>query len=182
MNRLNYKQLNWLVLWLWLGFVVGMSVFVTRDIAALQGAQAFADFMSQFIPMLDNIGKIPGATEWVRFYYAVFWAVSPVFAYVGWLLRKQQCVEGKYLRHLSDIKLVIFTLVLAGFIGLALIWPVADGSSWRDQGVVSNIFGIAHFTFVCVGMIFIVGLYIRIWYSRIKFGSTIEPTNRLREA
>ena len=87
MTSFTYKQLLWLTFWLWLGFVVGMSVLVSHKMAAHPAAQGFANFMAQLIPMLNNIRKIPGATEWVRFYYAVFCAVSPVFAYIGWCLR-----------------------------------------------------------------------------------------------
>ena len=174
MKPLTYKQLGWLMFALWLGFVVGMSALVSHDMAAHPRAQAFADFMAQCIPMLDNIRRIPGATEWVRFYYAVFWAVSPVFAFVGWRLRKQQCVEGIYLQPLSDLKLFFFFLGVLAFFLVALIWPVADGRSWRDQGVVFNIVGIAHFTFVCAAVVFGVGLYIRLIYARFHFGTISE--------
>lgn len=174
MKSVTYKHLMWLTFWLWLGFVVGMSTFVTHDMAAHPSAQAFADFMAQFIPMLDNIRKIPGATEWVRFYYAVFWAVSPVFVYMGWRLRKQLCIQRLYLQPMSDTKLFFSLLGVLGFCALALIWPVADGNSWRDNSVVSNIVGIAHFTFVCVTFIFFLGTWLRAIYARFHYGTIFE--------
>lgn len=174
MRSLTYKQLMWLTFWLWLGFVVGMSALVSHEMAAHPKAQAFADFMAQFIPMLNNIRKIPGATEWVRFYYAVFWAVSPVFMYLGWYLRKQQCIEGIYLQPMSDVKLFFLLLSVLGFCALALIWPVASGQSWRDQSVISNIIGIAHFSFVCMTVSLGFGLYVRLIYARFYFGTIFE--------
>ena len=174
MTSFTYKQLLWLTFWLWLGFVVGMSVLVPNKMAAHPAAQEFADFMAQFIPMLNNIRKIPGATEWVRFYYAVFWAVSPVFAYIGWCLRRQQCNEGVYLQPMSDLKLAFFFFAVLGFCAVVLVWPVAEGQSWRDQSVVSNIFGIAQFTFACVTAVSFLGIYIRAAYARLHFGTIFE--------
>ena len=174
MTSFTYKQLLWLTFWLWLGFVVGMSVLVPHKMAAHPAAQGFANFMAQFIPMLNNIRKIPGATEWVRFYYAVFWAVSPVFAYIGWCLRRQQCIEGVYLRPMSDVRVFFSLVVWLGFCAVCLVWPVADGKSWRDQGVVSNLVGIAHFTMGCVTFVFGLGASIRVVYARLHFGTTFE--------
>jgi hypothetical protein len=146
---LTYKQLMWLTFWLWLGFVVGMSTFVTQDMAAHPAAQGFADFMAQFIPMLDNIRKIPGATEWVRFYYAVFWITMPVFFVLTWRISNLYMLE-KTMPPVSFTKWV--SLVITTGIGflIMLYWPVADGLGWRDQSMVTNIVGTGHHTLMMV--------------------------------
>ena len=166
MTSLTAKQSGRLAFALWLGLVIGMSALVPQAMAAHPWAQAFADFMAQCIPMLDGIHKIPGETEWLRLFYAVFWAVSPVFAYMGWRMRRRQCSEGSHRQPLVDVTLILVVLGVLAFCTLALVWPAAPGTGWRDQFVLSNILGVAHFSFLCAIVLFGLGMYGWLIYER----------------
>jgi hypothetical protein len=174
MKNLTYAKLGWLFVLLWLAFVIGMVLFVSPATASQPNAIKFADFMARFSPMLNSIRKIPNATEWVRFYYAVMWATAPIYMYIGWLLRRRMCIEQIYFKPMSDMKLAIFFICLLGLISIVWIWPVGDGVGRRDQGVVSNIIGVAHFTLISLGSMLILGGYLRIIFSRFYYGNIFE--------
>ncbi len=170
MKQLTYKQLLWLTFWLWLLFVVGMSVMVTHEIAAMPQSQAFADFMSQFIPMLNNIRKIPNATEWVRFYYAVFWAIAPVFIFLTWRISILY-IQIKVMPRIRIIKWIVTGIGILAFFTVMWVWPVADGLGWRDQSMANNILGVGHHSLMLVILWMLVGGYLRGSYCFVRYGT-----------
>jgi hypothetical protein len=174
MKPLTYKQLGWLTFWLWLGFVVGMSALVSHDMAAHPRAQAFADFMAQFIPMLDNIRRIPGATEWVRFYYAVFWAVSPIFVVLSWKMQSQYTATT-IMPPVSIVKWTAGVVFFGAVYFLMAYWPVADGLGWRDQTMATNVVGIGHHSLMMVFSWVMIGAFLRGTYYFIVRGTPYWP-------
>ncbi|MEI6568140.1 MAG: hypothetical protein WCR20_15795 [Verrucomicrobiota bacterium] len=181
MKPLTYKQLGWLTFWLWLGFVVGMSALVSHDMAAHPRAQVFADFMAQFIPMLDNIRRIPGATEWVRFYYAVFWAVSPIFVGLAWRISDLYMTK-RTMPPVSPFKWIASVAVTGfGFL-IMLYWPVADGLGWRDQTMATNIVGIGHHSLMTVFIWVVVGGSLRGSYYYLLRGTPYWPCGKSAQA
>jgi hypothetical protein len=177
MKSLTYKQLMWLTFWLWLCLGVGMSTFVTQDMAASPAAQGFADFMAQFIPMLDNIRKIPGATEWVRFYYAVFWTTMPVFVVLSWNIHSLYMAE-KTMPPVSIPKWIIFTVCISAVLMLMLYWPVADGLGWRDQSMANNIMGIGHHSLMMVLTWYMSGSVLRGTCYFLRHGTPYWPCGK----
>lgn len=177
MKALTYKQLMWLTFWLWLGFVVGMSTFVTQDMAAHPAAQGFADFMAQFIPMLNNIRKIPGATEWVRFYYAVFWTTMPIFVVLSWNISSLYMAE-KTMPPVSIQKWIAAVVVFFLAFFLMLCWPVADGLGWRDQSMANNIVGIGHHSLMMVFIWLLIGGQLRGTYYFMVYGTPYWPCGK----
>lgn len=171
---LSYWQLGCAFATAWLAFTVGMSLFVDDHMVTNPHALAFTDWMSQYIPMLSSIQKIPGASQWVRFFYAVMWAVVPFFMIFGWLMRRQMCIKRIYLIPISDMRVVVSILGLALMISILLWWPVNDGRGWRDQAAISRGFGVAHFAFCAFVCSSGMGLYLRLAFSRIKFGNFDE--------
>lgn len=177
MKALTYKKLLWLTFWLWLGFVVGMSTFVTQDMAAHPAAQGFADFMAQFIPMLDNIRKIPGATEWVRFYYAVFWTTMPIFVVLAWKM-SDLYMEVTVMPMIGWTKWFFMNIGTLGFSFVMWYWPVADGLGWRDRSIVSNVVGIGHYSFIMISIWLLIGSQLRGTYYFLKHGTPYWPCGR----
>ena len=172
---LTYAQLAWVFVFAWLCYTLGMTFFVSDGLANHTTARAYSDWMSQIIPMINSISKIPGASEWNRFYYSVMWAITPIFMTIGWLLRRRMCVQGIYLKPMSDIRLIVSILGLALFCAILLWWPLDDGKGWRDQAAVDRLFGVAHFSFCAFGFALMAGGYFRLIYARIKFGTITEP-------
>jgi hypothetical protein len=182
MKSRSYKQLLWLTFWLWLGFVVGMSVLVSNEMAAHPAAQGFADFMAQFIPMLNNIRKIPGATEWVRFYYAVFWAVSPFFIVLAWKA-SDLYMEVKFKPPISKMKWSVGCIGMVGLAATMWYWPVADGLGWRDQSMVRNIVSIGYHSLMMVFIWLLIGGQLRGTFYFIWRGTPYWPCgNSVAEA
>lgn len=173
--NLSYAQLGWSFLLIWLSYTLGMSFFVSDDFARQSVARSYSDWMAQFIPMINSISKIPGASEWNRFYYAVMWSITLVFVVIGWLMRRRMCVQGVYLKPFSDLKLCAGILFFS-LCGVVLFyWPVADGRGWRDGAAVDRIFGVAHFSFCVFSFAAVVGVYARLIYARIRYGTITEP-------
>ena len=172
---LSYAQLGWVFAAAWLSFTLGMSFFVSDQFANLRSGRDFSDCIAQFIPMINNISKIPGASEWNRLYYSAMWSITPLFMAIGWLLRRRMCVQGVYLMPMSDMRLILSILGLAMLGGIMLWWPVDDGRGWRDQAAADRIFGVAHFSFCTFSLALIIGVYARLIYARIKFGTVTEP-------
>jgi hypothetical protein len=171
---LGYWQLGLAFLLAWLAFVVGMSFFVSDSTAMQPYAQAFTHQISQYVPMLSSIQRIPGASEWVRLFYAVMWTIAPLFMVFGWLMRRQMCIKKIYLQPISDIRVILSVLGLMLMTAVLLWWPVDDGRGWRDQAAISRGFGVAHFAFCAFVCGAGAGLYARLIYARIKFGNYEE--------
>ena len=132
----------------YLVFVVLMLNFVPISISSHPDSIAFSKFMAQFIPMLNQITKIPGYDPFLNFYYAVVWVFVPVFTGYMFFIRPNprdprypEC--WAHLIQMSWRSLIFATLVWILLVLIFAFWPVdTRGSSWRDTSVVSNGIGI----------------------------------------
>jgi hypothetical protein len=172
--RMTYAQLGWVFVLAWLAYVFGMSMFVSEHMASSALARAFSNWMANYIPMLDNIQKIPGASQWVRFFYSIMWAITPLFLLIGWSMRRAMIAQQIYLQPFSDLRLILSAFGIALLVSIALWWPVDDGRGWRDQAAISRGFGVAHFALGVFGFSLGIGGYLRLMYARIKFGNVTE--------
>jgi len=148
-------------------FVFAMAVLVPADVASQQWAIAYADFMANFVPMLDEITKIPGYVEYTRFFYTVFWCLVPFSMIAGWHIRR---LDSSWLSpcETSNAKLFGYLFLILFCVVIAAFWPVSNQASWRDRSITGNWVGIGHYSFIVAGIWAILGGLIRLLHDRSK--------------
>lgn len=152
-------------LWIMLGLV-------PRELAAEPLAVSFANLMARGVPMLDQLPKIPGYDPFLRFHYAVLWAISPVAGFVGWWAGLDYPVQhDRYARIKSPSRMLLWGLLFWCFIlVLAAVWPIADDGSpsRRDQSLVSSVFGIAFYGASGLACWFFIGCTLGVLWVRAR--------------
>jgi len=162
---------------LYAAFLWIMFGLVPREFAAEPLAVSFANLMARGLPMLDQLSKIPGYDPFLRFHYAVLWLISPVAGLAGWRAGLGYLVEhDRYARIKSPSRRLAWGLLFwcAGLLLMA-IWPVVEGGppSWRDQTLVSSVFGVG-FSGACIlAFWFFIGATLGVLWMRARIDRNI---------
>jgi hypothetical protein len=133
-------------------FVVGMFQFVPTSVVQSPSAKLYIDFMASWIPMINEIEKVPGFHPFLRLYYAAMWGIVPVLAFGTIVLaaRTPQVINKRDARLAASIRPLLLGLIgVTVFVLVMFSWPINPASlSSRDKSTVQSVFGIVWFGLV----------------------------------